>query len=375
MIKFFIAPIVASVFLYSATDIKVKSLDEKQLKQFLNIDGAINKQNVEDKKIDDEQKNSKETTSHELNNDTYEDIAIYNYIVAYDTKSNKKKYLEKFENTKFVTDNVLAYNKKLEEQKKALEEEKKNEEEKQSEERTIAFSGYCSSSYDIEVEKIQAYNVLNCLFDENELNISSSKMMVMLSPLTDRNALVGKPIYLQYGQKKISIENGIMLTADRTSMNVANFVNDKKLKKLSGEFMTQGGDAILNNSIAYMKQKEASQVTEEVVSESSVSGTTTTTASNTEEPKVETYLASTGLQLLSGLIKIGGILLSEDSHPLFKVHANQQFYVDFVVTLDEKNKKTINYMIDTYEKSNKEISVGSHANQETLQLPTISISE
>ena len=152
------------------------------------------------------------------------------------------------------------------------------------------------------------------------------------------------------------------------------------MKKLTGDLMSQTGDIALNQSVAYLNQLEESNKREEVVLNSSISGTTQTKTTNTEAPDATTYLVHSGIQFVSGLFKLGGLLLSEDKYPLFKVYQDSGFYADFVVEIngDKKGKVTkeskelerIDYQDKAYEESNKPISIGEDVTPQKLQLPS-----
>lgn len=365
--------------LMANTNVVTKTLSESDLRNQLNTEAIINNQDTS--AIDNKNKvgKSKETSSFIVNDDRYEDMAIYNYYVSYATANNKIEFSSandaKKSKVSFLSNNVERHEAKIkaeeEELAKALALANKSIGKGIELGSTVYMSGYCYTKNPIEVEQVQGYSILDCTFEDNELNIDSSKMMAMFVPLTKRNALISKPVYIQKGTKKLPITNGVVLTIDRTSMNVANFINDKKLKKLSSDLLTQTGDVLLNNSMAYMEQKEASAKTQDVISDSSVSGTTTTTTTNTEAPNVSTYLVSAGIQLFSAIIKGVGILMSEDKYPLFKVYSNSGFYVDFMIEINEKNSKTLNYMDKSYDEYNKNISVGEDVPEQVLTLPVV----
>ncbi|KAB7891306.1 hypothetical protein [Poseidonibacter ostreae] len=354
-------------------DVSTKSLSEEELEKQLGTEAIINNQDTSELVNDKRKSNTKTTSSYQLNNDNYEDISIYNYLVSYNQENNKKDFslsaVKKKDSTNFLADNITAYNTKMEKEKEALAKALEANKTDDLLGQTVFMSGYCYTDNTVEIEQVQGYSVLDCTFDDNELNIDSSRMMAMFVPLTSRNALIAKPIYLQKNSKKLPIEKGVILTVDRTSMNVANFINDKKLKKLTADVIGQTGDVLLSNSVAYMEQKEASETTTSSTSTTSVSGTSTTSASETKAPDISTYLVTAGVQLFSTIIKGIGILMSEDKYPLFKVYKQSGFYVDFVVEIDSKNKKTLNYMNESYDTYNKNISIGEDVAEEALTLP------
>lgn len=375
----FIAILIIKLSLFANT--KTNLLSEEELNKQLEAEAILRGEDTNDIQGNSE-KNSQKTTSSKDNDDKYRDIALYNYLSRYSSENDKKIYPITIKDKVIIlADNVGVYNQKIKEIEEKKQAEKDSKDKEANETKTVYFTGYCYTRNAIEVENIQGYGIIDCTFENNDLNIKDSKMMAMFIPITSRNALIAKPIYLLDNKnKKIPVQTGVILTLDRTSLNVANFINDKKMKKLAGDLMSQTGDIALNQSVAYLNQLEESKRREEVVLNSSISGTTQTKTTNTEAPDGTTYLVHSGIQFISGLFKLGGLILSEDKYPLFKVYQDSGFYVDFVVEIngDKKGKITkeykelerIDYQDKAYEENNKPISIGEDVTPEKLQLPT-----
>lgn len=369
-----------SLNLYANTK---NNISNDELNKQLQAEALLKNEDTKDILGNNDNKKSKHTSSYEINKDKYEDIALINYIERYNKENDKLDFsINTEKKISFVNDNIGIYNKKIEEIKAIKKAEKEQQQKEINETRTVYLSGYCFTKNEIEVEHIQSYSLLDCEFEDNDLNIKQSKLMTMFVPITNRNALIGTPIYLLgKNNKKLPVETGVILTLDRTSMNIANFINDKKLKKISGDVLTQTGDIFLNQSMAYMNQLQESKKREEINSSASISGTTITKTTNTEAPDFSTYLVHSGIQLISGILKLGGILISEDKYPLFKVYQNSGFYADFIVVLNsEKNntrtkeneqRELVDYQLKEYEKSNKHISIGDDVPEQKFQLPNI----
>lgn len=378
---FFLKLMFLILFLNSSllSNTETNRLSEEELNKQLEVEALLK---GEDTTLihGDSNKSGQKTSSFKDNDDTYRDIALYNLITRYGTDNNIKNYnISSKENINFLADNVGIHTKKLQDEEAKRKAEQKAKDDEENEIRILSFSGYCSIRNTIEVDAIQGYSLLDCELNDNELGLASTKVMAMFTPITSRNALIGKPIYiLDTNNKKMPIQSGVILTADGTSLNLANFINDKKLKRLTGDILGQTGDIMINQSVAYLNQLEESKKKEEIIINNSVSGTTQSKATNTEAPDVTTYLVHSGIQLFSGLFKLGGLLLSEDKYPLFRVDARSEFYLDFVVEIngnkdkskDTKESERIKYENKSYEEHNKPVSIGEEIPQQKIQLPT-----
>lgn len=375
---FFVILIIETTGLFA--NIKSNNLSEEELNKQLKAEALLRGEDTESMK-DDGDKSSQKTSSGKDNEDKYKDVAMYNLLSKYNTDNDKKLFPVVLKDKSMIlADNVGAYNEK----QKALDEKKRleaeNKQKEATETKTIYLTGYCFTNNAIEVENIQGYGVIDCTFEKNDLDIDSSKMMAVFVPITSRSALIAKPIYLlDKKNKKTPIQSGVILTLDRTSLNIANFVNDKKIKKLSGDLLNQTGDIILNQSVAYLNQLEESKRKEEIVTNSSISGTTQSKTTNTDAPDGTTYLIHSGIQFISGLFKLGGLVLSEDKYPFFKVYKDSGFYVDFVVeingdkgikTKENKQLEKLDYKNNIYDEAIKPISIGEDVTPQKLQLPS-----
>jgi hypothetical protein len=295
------------------------------------------------------QSKSISTTSKKHNKDTYRDVAIYKLVRNRDEEMDKASPNNIAKNEDFMANNQDVYEKEREAYLRAQREAEKGKE-IEDEERIYNISGYCTTRNDMEVERIQAYSVMDCRFNENDLNIDSSTMFASFSPIYEKLALIGKPVYLNQGNKKLPIENGIILTADQTNLNVATFVNDVKIKNLLANFALTTNDIVYATSMDYLTQLKASKITEELDSSTSASGTSVTKATNTAEIEVSTYLTVAGIQLISSVVDAIGNFYIDNNYPLYKVASRTQYYVDFNIKIKGNKKSLIDYKVEDYNK-------------------------
>jgi len=342
-----------------------KSTSKQELEKMLETEGAIANEDVNAMKVTSGDKKSKKTSSKSYNSDTYEDVAIYRLLLS-NRKDTNIQYANI--NANLLNDNVSTMKEikaKAKARADAIEKAKNPELEEDS---IVSFTGYCSNRNEVNIEQIQGYSVLECSFDDNDFNIEEGSIMVSFIPIPNRNALIANPVYFQKGRRKLPIESGVILTVDRTSLNVANVINDKKLEKMTGKLLLASSQLALDSSVSYMQQKENSRKKEDLVYNNSVGGSQVVKTSNTESPKASDYLTNFGVQLTSAVINIAGAMMTKDNYPLFTVNKNAQFYVDFTIIYNKKNKKTIDYLKEDYSKIQEKETDGLNFN---FKLPTV----
>ena len=322
------------------------SLSKEQLDDILVTEGSLAGEGEVEDTNNDVNKVGTKTSSRKFNEDTYEDVASYNLYVQ--DVQNRSGIRVDFANQQkgLLADNVLVQKKIKAEIQAKLDAMKKKE--VLVKDMVVSITGYCSIRNTVSVEQIQGYGMLECNFDENEFGIDASDIFVSFVPIPNKLALIAKGIYLQVGKKKIAISDGVVLTADRTSLNVATFVNDRKISKITGDLLVASSQLALDSSMLYMRQKELSKIKEKIVVNSSISGSQVSQTRNIEAPNAKNYLVNFGVQLASALVDIGGRLIGNNNYPLFKVGRGSQFYVDFSVQYSGKNKKAIDYLRKEY---------------------------
>lgn len=301
---------------------------------------------------DGEKKDAKRTSSFDRNKDNYYDVVVYAKIIEERNALKGQKLITSSKNEAFLADNVAK-------QKEAL--AKQQEQSLQSaEEESLVFtlSGYCSVRNEINIDSIQGYGLLDCQFEEyegQELLIKNATVFANFVPIPDKFALLAKPIYIQHNNRKIPIKDGVLLTIDQTSLNVANFVNDRKLKRLLSDMMIQTNTMALATATSYMAQKRASETTEEISYNSSTAGNQTVSGTTTAPPEAKDYLVNFGIQFASAIIGAIGEYGRDDSYPIFKVYKNSQLYIDIIIEKKGKKQEPIDYKKEdhtTFQKNN-----------------------
>lgn len=234
-------------------------------------------------------------------------------------------------------DNVKYHNKVIKEIKKA----NKKEQLKQKKPEKIHLRGYCRFKNDVEVDLIKTYAKVNCEFRHPRIN--RAKLMLSLIPNPKLKVLIATPIYVDTEHEPLDVIGGVVMSADQTSINIANYVNDILLKEVAAKSFIRGGDIAYAQAIGFLEEKKASRTTESVqtqIVDNGNGGTTTVPIKTTNQlpPSPNDYITAGLVTFASSLVKIFGEAYLSRLHYVFKVYRNNQVYVDLVVT-----KKDINY--------------------------------
>ena len=239
-------------------------------------------------------------------------------------------------NKELVFDTV-AYQDKLKAKRKAEENARKKKEEKEKEKRKyIHLTGYCIEPNDIEIDRIKEYTYANCEFGSTK--IPRGRLMISLTPIPNHHAVIGTPIYLDPGESEIDnimfdVDRGVVMTLDKTSINLANFYNDVLAKHTITEAMMKTGDVAAQQAIAYLEDEKQSRQRSQInyVNGSVGAPAQPIVTQDTARPDPELYLLTGGVQLASALVNVIGQAFLDNIHYMFKIYKGAQFYVDIVV--------------------------------------------
>ena len=325
-------------------------LSKTEIIKQLTAESALHQQN-NSKLKDSGTRKAKTTSSIEYNNDTYEDVAIYNLIKKDDRSINAVNNDNVGKDENFLVNNKKLHDKKVLEYL-AMKEKSDQRNSKKQEDKIYNLSGYCSVSNNVVVQRMQAYSVMDCRLDENELGIENTQMFASFVPIFNKLALIGKPIYLRQGSRKIPINNGVILTVDQTNLNLATFINDVKIKNLLADMAITTNDIAYTTSMDYLEQKKQSDTQEKLSAVASPSGTSIVKATNTKAPDTTTYLTIAGIQLLSSFVNILGNFYKDNNYPLYKIQKQTEFYVDFNIKIKGNKNSLINYRKESYKNIN-----------------------
>lgn len=343
MFKHILIVSLLSVALFSA-------LTKEEIINQLKMEGSLNDEVNTETNIKSK-RDAKATSSKTYNDDTYIDVVLFNMIRRQQSADSKemKGPSNIAKKREFLANNEAAHEDKL----KQLQAQEVTAEQKEGEQ-IYNLSGYCTILNELEVERLQVYSLMDCKFEENDLGIRNSKLLASFVPIFNKLALLGKPIYLRLDERKLPIENGIMLTVDQTNLNLATFINDTRIKDLIADTAIKTNEIVYNSSVQYLEEKKLSDTTEELVIAGDSNNLTTTKATNTKAPDIVDYALVGGIQILSSIIGGLGNYYKDNNYPLYKVERYTQIFIDFNIKMAPSKKSMIDYRTEDHNSISKD---------------------
>jgi hypothetical protein len=190
-------------------------------------------------------------------------------------------------------------------------------------------SGYCMLNKQIVVERLATYAYLDCDFSGT---IGRGQLAISLVPEFYAKALIGNPLYLiTKDNDRLPVHNGVVMTKDKNSVNLANVVNDRLVQKIAITSGYKGLGVVAQQAQAFLDAKSAARYQ---TSSTVTGGDNPVVVQDTKvlQPRIEDYFATALVQTVGEIAKIVGENLVENLPYTFQAHKGSVFYVDLELT-------------------------------------------
>jgi len=199
--------------------------------------------------------------------------------------------------------------------------------------------GYCSIYRGVSISKSREFLKLNCNMDFGKNQYRPVSIFVALYPDYKREEVYAIPIYAELPSGNRATFNGIVLNESKTSANLADFVDNARLRKLLGESALATNDIAYRYITGYLNAKQESRNKVELhyitTTENNVTNTIPIQTRTIAPPKVSDYLIGAGVELLAKLFSIKGKDYLYSSQPLFIINP-KKVYVEGIMSFDNK---------------------------------------
>lgn len=217
--------------------------------------------------------------------------------------------------------------------KNVAEQKDKNETNSSTSNETVVVKGFCFIPDEINVGKQPSSLRVNC-----ETNVGGITLFANLKNLNEVASLIVDPVYIEKKGYRFKVTKSIVTNEDKTSYNVATYVNDRKIAEIGWGAVVVSSDEIKTQSNAYLKALEQSKQKQETEYFTTGNGANTTTQAvqntNTLKPDPLDYLITSGINLTTAIAKNTAEVFKKDLPHLYQIVPNTKIWVDMEV---EKN--------------------------------------
>ncbi|EJQ4960185.1 hypothetical protein NZT89_001588 [Campylobacter upsaliensis] len=198
-------------------------------------------------------------------------------------------------------------------------------------EEQVAVKGYCFIREEINVGKQPSSLRLEC-----STNVGSIVMFANLVNLNEKASLIVDPKYIEKSGVRFEVKSSIVTNEEKTSYNIATYVNDRMLAKVGYGALSMGSDEVKNASNEYLKALEESKKKQEVnyVNVPDGQGGMYPQAvqnTNTEKPDPLDYLVKGAINVGASAVKAFADLAKEDLPYLYQIVPKTKIWIDLKV--------------------------------------------
>ena len=196
--------------------------------------------------------------------------------------------------------------------------------------KTVVIKGYCFIREDINIDKQPA-----SLRTECQTNYGAITLFGNLVKVNERATLALDVRYIEKNGYRFDVAESIVTNEDKTSYNIATYVNDRKLSELGWSTVEVATDEVKDYTNQYLQALKESRTKQEVVYTTSSSGSndyvTPTTVTNTEKPDPLDYLIAAGINIGAATLKTFASIFKSDLPYLYQIVGKSKIWIDLKV--------------------------------------------
>lgn len=275
----------------------------------------------------------------------YSDTVIWND--SYTQKTNKAKQMQTLTAAKpeIILDSpLLRLDHKWQAEEKKLALQKQKLVAKAKEIPSYFVGGYCTFEKTLKISKFSKYGKLDCMLNFGNNQYKRVEVFASFYPDYKREMVMALPLYISFENQNRALFSGIILKEDKSSVNLAGWVNNQRIRKMLDEGLLLANDTIYNYTIGYMSAVKASEEDTRIdyIPSTGPDGNTIVTpviTKKTAPPEIKNYITAAAVDLFTGLFSIIGRDDLSRVEPLFAVYP-QKVYIEGIVSFDKKGLAT-----------------------------------
>lgn len=245
-----------------------------------------------------------------------ETILNWHYALMKENPRGKEVSGKKLENV-FVS-NVKAQNPiKDNNQSKAIE--------------LVNVKGYCLIDKEINAGVQPASMRIEC-----NTNAGFITMFANLVNVNEKFSLMADPKYIEKNKVRFKVKSAIVLNEQKTSYNLATYVNDRKVEEIAYNSLSYSSDELKNATNQYLQALQESKKKQDIqfVTTSDGAGNaymSPVQTTNTQKPQAVDYFASAGVNIVADIVKSTAEVFKKDLPYLYQIVPKTKIWIDLEV--------------------------------------------
>lgn len=197
--------------------------------------------------------------------------------------------------------------------------------------------GYCTVNTPVKIIRHSEFTTLNCLLDFGNGQYRDAAVFAGVYPNYKKETLTVLPIYATFkNERKVSME-GVVLTEDKGSLNIADHIETFLIRKLVAEYGLAVNNVAYKYANLYLAHKIQSGLETRIdyIDQTDANGVTRSVPIVTETQKAlskRDFFTAAGLELFGKVLASIGENILEDSSPLFRIFKGKRVFVEGVIS-------------------------------------------
>jgi len=297
---------------------------------------------TEDGWIDDEKGKIDDTLLDTvIYNDTYFKVSHFGLLYHHNGDINHMRGRKLGGEVKTLARPATLLSMELAKQEVALHEQRRIDAEREankSAETPFYFvGGYCTVNTPVKIIRHSEFTTLNCLLDFGNGEYRDAEVFAGVYPNYKKETLTVLPIYTTFrNERKVSME-GVVMSEDKGSLNIADHVETFLIRKLVAEYGLVVNNVAYKYANLYIANKIQSSIETRVdyieqVDNNGVSRSVPIVTETQAPLSKKDFFAAAGLELFGKVLASIGESVLEDSNPLFRIFKGKRVFIEGVIS-------------------------------------------
>ena len=245
---------------------------------------------------------------------------ILNYINYYENPKNNPRAKE-FIGTKL--ENAFVQN--------IIKDENATDNNQSQNTELVNVKGFCFIKEEINAGVQPASMRVEC-----NTNVGFITLFANLVNVNEKLSLMADPKYIEKNKVRFNVKSAIVLNEEKTSYNLATYVNDRKVEEIGWNSLSYSSDEIKNATNEYLQALQESKKKQDVqyITTSDGAGNSYMSpiqSTNTEKPNASDYFATAGVNIIADIVKSTAEVFKKDLPYLYQIVPKTKIWIDLEV--------------------------------------------
>lgn len=221
-----------------------------------------------------------------------------------------------------TSENLFVKNLKVDETAKEKEQEKATQ--------SVNVKGFCLVDKEINAGVQPSSMRVEC-----NTNVGFVTLFANLVNVNEKYSLLADPKYIEKNKVRFAVKSAIVLNEEKTSYNLATFVNDRKIEAVGWNALSYSSEQLKTSTNEYLKAliecKKKQEIQYAAVNAGGVTYAQPVQTTNVAPPRVIDYFATAGVNILADIIKSTAEVFKKDLPYLYQIAPRSKIWIDLEV--------------------------------------------